>query len=149
MLTGTYLRSLDEKLRVAVPKGLREAGEPTGDDALYVTPGTDGCVAVYTPAALAVVAKRLDEAAPHGAAGRTFARLFYAQAQRVECDGQGRIRLPADLAAGAELAGEIVILGVQDHLELWNAERWRRYLSEQRPRYDELAEAAFQPSPAS
>jgi MraZ protein len=147
MLTGTYLRSLDDKLRVAVPKGLRGQIAPGEEDALFVTPGTDGCLAVYTPAALAAVAKRLDEAAPHGAAGRTFARLFYAQAQRVEIDGQGRIRLPAELAGAAELAGEIVILGVQDHWELWNAERWRRYLSEQRPRYDELAEAAFQAAP--
>jgi len=147
MLTGTYQRSLDAKLRVAVPKGLRGEVAAGEEEALFVTPGTDGCLAVYTPAALAAVAKRLDEAAPHGAAGRTFARLFYAQAQRVEIDGQGRIRLPAELAVAAELAGEIVILGVQDHLELWNTERWRRYLSEQRPRYDELAEAAFQAAP--
>lgn len=144
MLTGTYLRSLDDKLRVAIPKGLRAEDSAPGDDALYVTPGTDGCLAVYTPAALAAVAKRLDDAAPHGAAGRTFARLFYAQAQRVELDGQGRMRLPAELATAAQLVGEIVILGVQDHLELWNAERWRGYLEQQRPRYDELAEAAFQ-----
>jgi MraZ protein len=62
----------------------------------------------------------------------------------VELDVQGRIRIPQELAQLAGLAQEAVLLGVQDHLELWDRKRWEKYLAEQSARYDQIAEAAFQ-----
>jgi DNA-binding transcriptional regulator/RsmH inhibitor MraZ len=37
-----------------------------------------------------------------------------------------------------------VLLGVRDHLELWDAERWQQYLDQHAPRFDAVAESAFQ-----
>lgn len=143
LLTGTFARSIDQKLRVAIPKRLREIlGCPIGGN-LYVAPGTDGSLAIYTEEAFAAWGERLRTAPPTQKDVRAFTRLFYAQAQRVELDRQGRIRLPADLAALARLEKEAVLLGVQDHLELWAAEPWKRYLAEQQVRYDEIAEVAL------
>jgi MraZ protein len=143
LLTGTFARSIDEKLRVAIPKRLRETlGCPMGGN-LYVAPGTDGSLAIYTEEAFAQWGERLKTAPPTQRDVRAFTRLFYAQAQRVELDRQGRIRLPAELAALARLGKDAVLLGVQDHLELWAAEQWKRYLAEQQARYDEIAEAAL------
>ena len=70
-------------------------------------------------------------------------RLFYARAQQVEVDRQGRIRVPTELAELTGLGKEAMLLGVQDHLELWAADRWKTYLSEKQQHYDEIAEAAF------
>ena len=39
-------------------------------------------------------------------------------------------------------------LGVQDHLELWAADRWQSYLAEKQAHYDEIAETAFGPATA-
>jgi DNA-binding transcriptional regulator/RsmH inhibitor MraZ len=36
-----------------------------------------------------------------------------------------------------------VLLGVQDHLELWASEHWQSYLADKQSHYDEIAEAAF------
>ncbi len=47
------------------------------------------------------------------------------------------------LAELAELQKEVVLLGVQDHLELWAAVRWEAYLAEKQAHYDDIAEAAF------
>jgi MraZ protein len=63
----------------------------------------------------------------------------------VELDGQGRVRIPPELAALADLDKEITLVGVRDHLELWNRERWQVYLAQRRENYDELAEKAFTP----
>ncbi len=76
---------------------------------------------------------------------RAFSRLFYAQAQPAELDSQGRIRIPAELSALAGLGREAILLGVQDHLEIWDRVRWEEYLAERQARYDQLAEAAFSP----
>jgi MraZ protein len=143
LLTGTYARSVDEKLRVAIPKRWREALGCLDSGTLYLAPGTDGSLAIYAEGAIEGFAARLAQVSPTQREVRDFTRLFYAQAQRVELDRQGRVRIPGNLAELAGLGKEVVLLGVQDHLELWAADRWGAYLAEKQPRYDEIAEAAF------
>jgi MraZ protein len=143
LLTGTFSRSFDDKLRVAVPKPLRIAlGRPKGGG-LYVAPGTDGSLVLYGEETFARLAERLAGASPTRRDVRAFLRLFYARAQRVELDAQGRVRIPAELAKFAHLEKDVVLLGVQDHLELWAAQRWQSYLAEKQTQYDEIAETAF------
>jgi MraZ protein len=150
LLTGTFSRAIDEKLRVAIPKPLREAlaEGSSAKDVLYVTPGTDGSLALYTEEMLSRLADRLAQASPGAQDVRAFSRLFYAQAQAVDIDGQGRVRIPPELASLAGLGKEAVLVGVQDHLELWDRERWTAYVAQRQNQFDELAERAFQrPSP--
>ncbi len=144
LFTGSFQRAIDEKQRVAIPKTFRDAlggSVPT----LFVTPGTDGSLALYTEAALAQLAERLAAASPNGQDVRAFGRLFYARAQAVELDRQGRVRIPPELAQLAGLTNETVLLGVQDHLELWDRARWDAYVAQRQARFDEIAEAAFEP----
>jgi MraZ protein len=143
LLTGTYNRSIDEKLRLAIPKQLRAAMELPEGGGLYVAPGTDESLAVYPEEAFQRLAGRLAELSPTRKDIRAFVRLFYARAQRVELDAQGRIRIPQELASLAGLGKDIVLLAVQDHLELWPADRWQHYLDEKKSHYDEIAETAF------
>ena len=143
LLTGSYCRSLDEKLRIAIPKRLRDAMQCPAGGGLFVAPGTDASLAMYTEDAFARLAERLAHASPTRQDVRAFSRLFYGQAQRVETDRQGRIRIPPELAQLAQLEKEIVLLGVQDHLELWAAARWQSYRTEKQGHYDEIAETAF------
>jgi MraZ protein len=147
LLTGTFSRSVDDKLRVAIPKSLREAIEGQAGCVLYVAPGTDGSLAIYTEESFAKLGERLGDVSPTQQNVRAFTRLFYARAQRVELDKQGRVRVPAKLAELAGLEREAVLLGVQDHLELWAVERWRQYLEDRQSHYDDIAEAAFDGGP--
>lgn len=154
LLTGSFGRVIDEKQRVAIPRRLREAmGVPSGG-ALYLAPNTDQSLALYTEEAFANLAARLEHISPTRKDVRAFVRLFYARAQRVELDSQGRVRVPQELAALARLEKDVMLLAVQDHLELWSAELWQHYLDEKQEHYDEFAETAFggmtpeQPTPA-
>lgn len=142
LLTGAFVRSLDEKLRLALPKRLREMLGPD-QTSFFLTPGTDQSLALYTEQSLTALAARLASAGPAQQDVRTFNRLFYAQAQSVSIDGQGRMRIPPELAKLAGLAHEIMLLGVNDHLEIWDRGRWEAYLAERAPRYDEITERAF------
>jgi MraZ protein len=145
LLTGNFSRALDEKLRVAIPKRLRDAMECPEGGALFVAPGTDQSLAIYTEAAFEQLAQRLAKVSPTRQDVRTFTRLFYAQAQQVELDGQGRIRIPPELAEHGKLGKDVVLLGVYDHLELWAAEHWRAYMAEKQTHYDQIAETSFGP----
>ena len=143
LLTGTFERSVDEKLRIAIPKRLRDALEQPELKSLFIAPGTDGSLSLYTESAFAKLAERLTESSPTQHDVRAFSRLFYSQAQNVEVDSQGRVRIPVELAKLAGLDKEAVLLGVQDHMELWDKARWQAYLTDKSQRYDEIAEAAF------
>ncbi len=140
LFTGSYRRSLDEKLRLAIPKQLRDAVEGGDVNGLYITPGTDRSLAIYTEKVLEDLGRRLAQSSPAAKDTRAFSRLFYAQAQAAEIDGQGRLRVPAELARLANLTGEVVVLGVRDHIELWDAGAWDEFLAATQPSYDELAE---------
>jgi len=141
LLTGTHPRTLDDKHRLGLPKRLREQ---IGDvSQLFVTPGPDQCLWVFEQENLEKLARRLDETpAAHGD-GRVFRRLFFAQMESVELDKMGRVLIPERLVRFAGLDKEVVLIGVRDHLELWDAEKWNAYLGQHGPRFDAVAEGAF------
>ena len=143
LLTGTFVRSIDEKQRVAIPKRLRDALQASDSRDLFATRGTDQSLVLYTEQGLAALAQRLEAASPTQQDVRAYNRLFYAQAERVEIDSQGRIRIPPSLAQIAAIGKEVVLLGVHDHVEIWDKQRWDVYLAQQSSQYDAIAERAF------
>jgi MraZ protein len=139
LLTGTHPRTLDDKKRVALPKRVREQlGEPA---TLFVTPGPEQCLWLYTQAGLEQLADKLDRSGD--AEARVFRRLYFAQTESVDVDRAGRVLVPERLVQFAGIRHEVVLLGVRDHLELWDAARWRQYLTDNAPRFDTVADAAF------
>jgi len=141
LLTGTHPRTLDDKKRIALPRRVRELlQEPK---TLFVTPGPDQSLWLYTQVGLEELSGKLDQAPATDAEARVFRRLYFAQTEAVDVDRNGRILVPERLAQFAELKREVVLLGVRDHLELWDAERWRQYLAQNAPRFDAVAESAF------
>jgi len=143
LLTGTFSRSIDEKHRVAIPKRLRDAVQSTEGEVLYLAPGTDKSLAIYTEDEFAKLAGRVSAMSPTRPDVRAFTRLFFTSAQRVELDRQGRVRIPKELVAWAELAKEVTLLGVQNHMELWSSDVWTAYQADRQAHYDELAETAL------
>jgi MraZ protein len=142
LLTGTHPRTLDEKKRLTLPKRVREQlGEP---ETLFVTPGPDQCLWVYTRAGLEQLAEKLDRSPATDAEARVFRRLYFAQTEAVDVDRSGRILIPERLVQFAGLQHELILIGIRDHLELWDAQRWQQYLASNAPRFDAVAEGAFQ-----
>jgi len=143
-LTGTYERNLDDKQRLAVPKKLRDQfGEPECNS-LFVAPGTEKSLTLYSPAAFNALAQKLAEKATNRLDVRNYLRLFYARAEEVPFDAQGRIRLPERLMEFAALKKDLVLLGVHDHAEIWDKQLWDEFLKATSPRFDEMATQAFE-----
>jgi MraZ protein len=110
---------------------------------LYVTPGPDQSLWLYTQEGLEQLAEKLDQAPATDAEARVYRRLYFAQTEAVDVDRTGRILIPDRLLQFAGLQHEVVLIGVRDHLELWDAGRWQNYLAQNAPRFDTIAEAAF------
>jgi transcriptional regulator MraZ len=67
-------------------------------------------------------------------------RFFFAGASEGELDKQGRIGLPAMLLEHAKLGRDVVVLGVNDHLEIWDRAAWRSELAEVEGSAEDVAE---------
>ena len=146
-LTGRFERALDDKSRIAVPKTLREefstSASAEGVTQLYVAQGQDKSLALYAPAAFEGLAQRLASSSSSRAEVLNFQRLLFSAAEKVELDGQGRIRIPERLVEFAQLKREVMLLGVQDHAEIWDKAVWNEFEQRHSARFDEMAQAAF------
>jgi MraZ protein len=141
LLTGTHPRTLDEKKRLALPKRIRELlGDPA---TLFVTPGPDQSLWIYTQAELERLSARLAQAPATDAEVRVYRRLYFAQTEQVDVDRNGRILVPEHLLHFAGLQHEVVLIGVEDHLEMWDAAKWKIFVEQNAPRFDAVAESAF------
>lgn len=59
----------------------------------------------------------------------------------VKLDKQGRIILPEYLKKYAELKKKVVIAGLYDRLEIWDAEVWEQYKKNAEKESKDIAEA--------
>jgi transcriptional regulator MraZ len=135
LLTGTHPRALDDKKRLTLPRRVREQlGEPT---VLYVTPGPERSLWLFTQDSLERQAEKVDLSG--GDESRIFRRLYFAQTEAVEVDRAGRILVPDRLMQSAGLSPEVVLIGVRDHLELWDGKRWQEYLERHAAGLDRLS----------
>lgn len=142
LLTGTHPRILDDKKRLVLPKRVREQLGQV--QRLFVTPGADQSLWVYDPQRLQDLSDKLAHRPATDSDARVFRRLFFAQMEEVDVDRNGRMLIPERLVEFAGLERDVVLLGVQDHLEIWNAARWQEYFSRHGPEFDAVAENAFQ-----
>lgn len=142
-LTGTFERNIDEKLRLAVPKPFKDSFGVKGTDELFLAPGNEGCLSIYSTEGFERFAHRLANVSPGRANVRNFLRLFYARAERVVLDKQSRIRIPDRLMKHAGLQREVVLLGVNDHAEIWNKPTWEQFLTGNTAMYDDLTTEAL------
>lgn len=119
MLIGEYRPSIDQKGRVSFPSKLREElGE-----SFIITKGLDNCLSVYCMEEWNKLVEKVS--ALPAAKARNIQRFIFASAANVEPDKQGRVLIPQTLRSHAGLGtGEVVVVGLSNHAEIWNAEKW-------------------------
>ena len=120
MLIGQVQHSLDAKGRLIIPQRFRsDLG-----DRFVATRGLDGCISLYPMEEWERLAQQI-RSAPI-AEGRTMQRYFFGFAEELQPDSQGRVLISAKLRQIAGLQKEVVIVGVESHVEVWDAQAWER-----------------------
>lgn len=127
VLVGEFECNLDAKNRIAIPARLRTAF-PEG---LYVTHGYEHCLAGYSPSEFEHhLEEQTSSTSQLSSKGRALQRFNTANAVFEQPDGQGRVTLPGRLLQFAGIAREATVIGVQDHIEIWDRAAWGEYLAE-------------------
>jgi MraZ protein len=137
MLVGEYEHLIDEKNRLTLPAKFRQ--EFSGG--VVLTRGLDGCVFAYRRADWAgSVESRLAALDPLRPETRRLQRHFFGGAAEDTPDRQGRVTLPAHLIEHAGLGREVTVVGVHDHLEIWDRAAWRKELERVEGSAEDVAE---------
>ncbi len=137
MLLGEYEHTIDDKNRLTLPAKFRRAFA----DGIVVTRGFDGCLYAWTPEGFARYRdSTLATLHPLSKEGRRMQRHFFAGATETAPDRQGRVSIPATLLEHAGLGRDVVVAGVNDHLEIWDRAAWRRELAEVEGSAEDVAE---------
>lgn len=135
MLVGTYYHSLETKGRFSLPKAFR--GE-TKDWVL--TTGLDGCLFAFKAEDFNTEVAKLQKLSYFQADNRAVVRHLVGNACPQSTDNLGRLSIPANLQAAANLSKQIVIVGAITHVEIWDSERYREMMDKLESTVEDRAE---------
>jgi transcriptional regulator MraZ len=137
MLLGEYEHTIDDKNRLTLPAKFRE---PFADGCI-VTRGLDGCLWAWTPESWDNYRETfLADLHPLSKESRQMQRHFFSGASETAPDKQGRVSIPPALLTHAKLGRDVVVAGVNDHLEIWDRAAWKRELAEVEGSAEDVAE---------
>lgn len=127
MFLGTHAPRLDEKGRVILPAKFRDPLSP----GLVLTKGQDRCVSVWPVEEFRRYAEHLRKASLTDERARGYTRVFFSSAFDDVPDRQGRITIPGPLREYAGLTRDLVVVGADTRVEIWDTQSWQDYMAEQ------------------
>ncbi len=149
MYYGENYTSADEKGRVNIPKEVRTQMEALGHDTWYVTRGFDGALFLFEQTEWVKVLEKAKTKAILEPKMLDFRRFLLGSAAMIKPDAQGRFSIPAPLRDYAQIERDAVMLGVEDHIELWSKRVWREFQQNQASNYKAMASELFGGSEAA
>jgi MraZ protein len=137
MLLGEYEHTIDDKNRLTLPARFRQSFAA----GVVVSRGIDQCLDVYTREGWeSTMASRLAGLDPFTRENRQLRRALFSSGSEADVDKQGRVTIPAGLLKKASLARDVVVVGVGDHLEVWDRKGWKDEIEDVEGRVELVAE---------
>lgn len=142
MFLGQHFPRLDDKGRMILPAKFREALAP----GVVLTKGQEGCLYIYPADRFAVMTDELSKLPVTSKSARDYNRVLFSGASDEIPDKQGRVTVPSQLRDYAGLTKELVVIGNNTHLEIWDLHTWNTYLSEKESSFSDISEGVLPPT---
>ncbi len=136
MFIGEYSHNLDAKGRIIIPSKFRDELHAS----FILTRGLDGCLTIYSLEQWNKIFEQINKLPTTKKAVRQYTRVLTSNACECQLDNQGRILIPNNLAAPVGIKKECVIVGANDHIEIWDKQAWENYFEEANESFEEVAE---------
>ena len=129
-LLGHAPAKVDDKGRLKIPAGFRKIIEERYGQDCFIT-STDGEHAVVYPTPVWYeFQSRIAKVPSTSLAKKKLLERVNYFGQPSSIDAQGRVLIPAVLRNVAHIAEDVVVIGNNDHLIVWNEERIQKRLNE-------------------
>jgi MraZ protein len=104
--------------------------------------GIDGTIDVYPRTSWESSVQRITALDSLTREAREMKRFVFAGAAVTEVDKQGRVLVPPDLAKHAGIGKDVAVVGVHDHIEIWDRPQWVSHVSTIEGSVGDVAERA-------
>ena len=140
---GHFDYSLDAKNRLNIPPRFRAAFS----GGVVLAKGLEACIAIWTPDGFERYTETfLAGLNPLSADRRKLTRFFAGGSFDVDLDSAGRVTLNNQLMGHGQIHKDVVLVGVIDHLQVWDRERWMADQDELPAEVERIAETLGNPS---
>ena len=143
--SGSFDHSLDGKGRVIIPASFREA---LGDDFTITINPNKTAVAIYPKEMWDQQLERLSQINPMDRVGLQYERYVMSVSfSGNSMDAQGRVLIPAKLRTKIGLTRDIVFVGLNRYIEIWDAEVYAKMEAQTEEDFENLSDYVYQKYP--
>ena len=136
MFFGSFAHSLDEKGRLMIPRKMREE---LGFK-VYIMKGFDGSLSIYTVERYQKLVEEFNKLSFTQQRNRDYLRAQFATTYEMDVDKLGRLQLPTALLNKFSISRNVIVLGIGDHIEIWDAKKYEEYENSVRNDFEKIAE---------
>lgn len=124
MFRGSFEHTVDVKGRVSVPSKFRDIIADRYDGRLVLAMDFDRCLTVYPLEEWEKLEEKIKTLPMMQKEVKEFARFFFSSASECDLDKQGRILIPAAHREHANIAKNVMLVGIIDKIEVWDVKSW-------------------------
>ena len=137
MLFGSYEYQIDDKGRLVIPSKMRSKL----GFVVYLLKGYDGCISVYTEDSFTKYVEKLENLPFEKEKARLHQRILLSSVPELSIDKQGRMLIPKNVITKYGLTNkEVMILGMLDHIEIWDKGAYQKYIESNEAEFEKNAE---------
>ena len=140
--SGSFDHSLDGKGRVIIPASFREA---LGEDFTITINPNKTAVAIYPKAMWDLQLERLSQINPMDRIGLQYERYVMSVSfSGNSMDAQGRVLIPIKLRNKIGLTRDIVFVGLNSYIEIWDAEVYAQMDAQTEMDFEDISDYVYQ-----
>ena len=136
MFFGSFTHTLDEKGRLMIPRKMREELGLR----VYIMKGFDGSLSIYTESRYQKLVDEFSNLPFNQRKNRDYLRLQFASTHEMDVDKLGRVQIPTALLSKFNISREVLVLGIGDHIEVWDQKKYEEYESSIKDDFENIAE---------
>lgn len=125
MLFGQKELIIDDKSRLTIPSVYLNAFT---DKICYAVLGMDKCIDIIPRELFEKNAENVNALSNFDSKSREYKRTFFSNSFQIEIDTHNRILLPKVLIDKTKINKNVILVGLYDHLELWDSEIFKKNL---------------------
>lgn len=137
LFLGTYIHTIDEKNRLSLPAKLVDK---FSHRIVVVSKGFEGCLELRSQEDFEIWSQKILSYSPNKKGSRILARQILANSSEIELDKANRILIPDVLTKLANLKKNVIIIGLGNKLEVWDAKAYAKFQAETDSKFEAVAE---------
>ena len=107
---------------------------------VYIMKGFEGSLSLYNEERYQKLVEEFSRLSFNQSKVRDYLRLQFASTYEMEVDKLGRVQIPTALLTKYNISKEVLVLGIGDHIEVWDKAKYEEYENSIRDEFERIAE---------